>query len=75
MQSSIRFILGFVAPYRWRWMCAIAALLFTAGVTLSLGQGVRLVIDAGFVAGSTEQLRNSVLLLMFLSFLMAGGTY
>lgn len=75
MQSSIRFILGFVAPYRWRWICAIAALLFTAGITLSLGQGVRLVIDEGFVAGSTEQLRYSVLLLMLLSLLMAGGTY
>ncbi len=75
MQSSIRFILGFVAPYRWRWIGATTALLFTAGITLSLGQGVRLVIDEGFVAGSTEQLNHSVLILMLLAVLMAGGTY
>ena len=75
MPSSFRFILRFVAPYRWRWIGATTALLFTAGITLSLGQGVRLVIDEGFVAGSTEQLSQSVGLLMLLSLLMASGTY
>jgi len=64
-----------VAPYRWRWVCAIIALLFTAGITLTIGQGVRMVIDDGFVAGSVSQLQQGIYLLLGLSVLMAAGTF
>jgi len=62
-------------PYRGYWIGAIAALLFTAAVTLAIGQGVRLVIDNGFVAGSIEQLNHSIMILVLMAVLMAGGTF
>lgn len=73
--SSIAQLMRLVAPYRWRWMCAIIALLFTAGITLTIGQGVRVVIDDGFVAGSVSQLQQGIYLLLGLSLLMAAGTF
>jgi len=73
--SSIAQLLRLVAPYRWRWVCAIIALLFTAGITLTIGQGVRMVIDDGFVAGSVSQLQQGIYLLLGLSVLMAAGTF
>ena len=54
---------------------ASVALIFTAGVTLSMGQGVRLLIDDGFIAGSAEQLNNAALLIIVIALLMALGTY
>ena len=74
-RSSIAHLLGFIAPYRWRWIGAIVALLITAGITLSLGQGVRIIIDEGFVAGNVDQLRHGVFLLLTLSVFMALGTF
>ena len=44
-------ILAFIKPYKWVVLAALAALLLTAGVNLSLGQGVKFVIDHGFIAG------------------------
>ena len=41
----------FLAPYRWRIAAALVALLVAAGCVLALGQGVRLVVDAGFGSG------------------------
>ncbi len=73
--SSIIQLLRLIAPYRWRWVCAVIALLFTAGITLTIGQGVRMVIDDGFVAGSVSQLRQGIYLLLGLSILMAAGTF
>lgn len=73
--SSITHLIRLIAPYRWRWVCAVIALLFTAGITLSIGQGVRMVIDDGFVAGSVAQLQQGIYLLLGLSVLMAGGTF
>ncbi|PCJ36944.1 MAG: ABC transporter ATP-binding protein [Cellvibrionales bacterium] len=73
--SSIRQLIRLIAPYRWRWVCAIIALLFTAGITLTIGQGVRMVIDDGFVAGSVSQLQQGIYLLLGLSVLMAAGTF
>lgn len=73
--SSIAQLIRLIAPYRWRWTCAVIALLFTAAITLSIGQGVRMVIDDGFVAGSVTQLQQAIYLLLGLSVLMAGGTF
>jgi ATP-binding cassette subfamily B protein len=75
MGSSITHLVRLIAPYRWRWIGAIVALLFTAGITLTIGQGVRIVIDKGFVEGSVLQLQQGVFLLLGLSILMAIGTF
>ena len=50
--SSLLPVLAFIKPYKWVVFAALGALLLTAGVNLSLGQGVKFVIDHGFIAGS-----------------------
>ncbi|WP_051559885.1 ABC transporter transmembrane domain-containing protein [Marinobacterium jannaschii] len=73
--NTLRFLWPFVTPYRRRLGAALVALVFTALITLAIGQGVKYLIDAGFVAGSTEQLNSAVLTIMGLSLLMALGTF
>ena len=49
----------FLLPYRAQVIFATIALVVTATVTLSVGQGMRLVIDEGFGAGSSTALVES----------------
>ncbi len=65
----------FLQPYKWRILLAGIALVTTAGVSLSLGQGVRLLIDKGFVAGSPGALTQTLLLFLVLITLLALGTF
>lgn len=65
----------FLKPYKWRILTAGIALVTTAGVSLSLGQGVRLLIDLGFVGGSPEALTQTLLLFLALVTLLAFGTF
>jgi ATP-binding cassette subfamily B protein len=73
--STLTQLLRFMLPYRRYWVGAIIALLFTAGITLAVGQGVRLVIDNGFVAGSVSQLNQAIVMLVAMAILMACGTF
>ncbi|SEQ70587.1 ATP-binding cassette, subfamily B [Amphritea atlantica] len=73
--STLTQLLRFMLPYRRYWIGAMIALLFTAGITLAIGQGVRLVIDKGFVAGSVTQLNQAILVLIVMAVLMAIGTF
>ncbi|TMP02143.1 ABC transporter ATP-binding protein [Pseudoalteromonas sp. S3178] len=73
--SSLLPIFAFIKPYKWMVVAALAALLVTAGVNLSLGQGVKFVIDHGFIAGSQAQLQQAVLVLIGLISLLAVGTF
>lgn len=61
--------------YKLRLLGASLALIFTAGVTLAMGQGVRILIDEGFIGGSTEQLSAAAQLIVAIAVLMAAGTY
>ncbi|WP_237057528.1 ABC transporter transmembrane domain-containing protein [Microbulbifer sediminum] len=65
----------FMRPYKMVLVAAGVALVFTAGVTLSIGQGIRLLVDEGLVESSGAALRTAVLVLMALALLMAVGTY
>ncbi|WP_019622372.1 ABC transporter transmembrane domain-containing protein [Amphritea japonica] len=73
--STLTQLLRFMLPYRRYWVGAMIALFFTAGITLAIGQGVRLVIDNGFVAGSVSQLNQAIFLLVVMAILMACGTF
>ena len=66
---------AFMRPYKMTLIFAGIALVFTAGVTLSIGQGVRLLVDDGLVASSTEALTQTAQIVLLLSLLMALGTY
>lgn len=65
----------FLFRYKRTLFAASLALIFTAAITLSLGQGVRILIDDGFVAGSTSELNKGALLIIGLALLMSIGTY
>ncbi|GAA6138940.1 ABC transporter ATP-binding protein/permease [Arenicella sp. 4NH20-0111] len=68
-------LLSFLAAYKKTLFAASVALIFTAGVTLALGQGVRILIDDGFVAGSPEKLNQAALFIIALALLMSVGTF
>jgi ATP-binding cassette subfamily B protein len=61
-------------PYRWRIAGATLALVFTAGVTLSIGQGLRILVNDGF-QGSTEALNHALELFGLIVVLLALGTF
>jgi ATP-binding cassette subfamily B protein len=65
----------FVRPYKLRLTIAVLALVTTAGLTLSLGQGVRLMIDRGFAAGSVEGLKDAVSFFAVLVVAVSVGAY
>ena len=51
----------FLKPYLTQITIASVALVFTAALTLGLVQYVRLIVDRGFVEGSTESLNTAIL--------------
>ncbi len=73
--QSLLPIFSFILPYKFMVVSALLALLLTAAVNLSLGQGVKFVIDNGFIAGSETQLRTAIFGLMGLISLLAVGTF
>lgn len=56
-------------------LAAAVALIFTAGITLSIGNGIKLVIDQGFVEDSMAGLGDAVRYLVIIAVLMAVGTF
>ena len=73
---SVLWQLGqFIKPYWGTVIGAAIALVVTAAITLSLGQGVRILIDDGLGSGSRQQLDLAVGILLGLSLLMAIGTF
>ncbi len=73
--STLLQLVQFMLPYRRYWLGAMVALLLTAGITLAIGQGVKGVIDNGFIAGSISQLNQSIMVLVGMALLMALGTF
>jgi ATP-binding cassette subfamily B protein len=73
--TSLLPIFSFIKPYKLILSLALLALLMTAAINLSLGQGVKFVIDNGFIAGSAEQLQSAILVLIGLISLLAVGTF
>ncbi|CAM3320250.1 ABC transporter transmembrane domain-containing protein [Halomonas lysinitropha] len=57
-------LLGLLRPYRWRLVLAGVALLLAASSVLVLGQGLRLVIDQGFLAADRARLNQALGMLL-----------
>lgn len=66
---------AFIVPYKRQVLYGLLALLFTAGITLSIGQGIRLLIDRGFATQSTELLAQYVFVFLLLVVALAVGTF
>lgn len=73
--STLFMLRDFVQPYKKQLAAAIAALIFTAAITLSVGQGIKMLIDRGFVEQSLEQLNTAIFFILLLALLMSVGTF
>lgn len=65
----------FVSPYKWRVTAALIALVTTASLTLSIGYGVRILIDQGFTQQSLPQLTSAIQFIVALTLCIAVGTF
>ncbi|WP_454863098.1 ABC transporter transmembrane domain-containing protein [Pseudomonas hormoni] len=74
-RRAIRLASRFLVPYRWQALGALLALIVTAGITLSMGQGIRLLVDQGFMTQSPHLLNQTIGLFMLLVFGLALGTF
>ena len=74
-RTALRMAARFVAPYRWRVIGALLALMFTAAITLSMGQGIRLLVDQGLATQSQQALNQSIGLFFALVLALAAGTF
>lgn len=74
-RTALRLAHGFLAPYRWQAAGALLALVVTAAITLSLGQGIRLLVDQGFMTQSQQLLNRSIGLFFLLVLGLAVGSF
>ncbi|RAI63501.1 ATP-binding cassette domain-containing protein [Pseudomonas fluorescens] len=74
-RRALRLTSSFLAPYRWPAFGALLALIVTAGITLSMGQGIKLLVDQGFMTQSPHLLNQSIGLFMLLVLGLAVGTF
>ena len=65
----------FIRPYRKQVVLALLALIVTAGIMLSMGQGIRLLVDQGFMTRSPQLLNQSIGLFLMLVLALAIGTF
>lgn len=74
-RQAVRLAWSFISPYRWQAAGALLALVLTAGITLSIGQGIRMMVDQGFMTQSAALLERSIGLFMLLVLGLAIGTF
>jgi len=71
----LRMLWRFVAPYRLQMVGAAIALVIAAGCFLVIGQGLKRVIDLGFMRGDASALNHALFALLGVIVVMAGATY
>ncbi|MCE9685431.1 ATP-binding cassette domain-containing protein [Shewanella sp. AS16] len=68
-------IAGFLAPYKLKVLAAVVFLFIGSLAWLSLGQGVRLLVDEGFGGDSGARLARSIFLLLGITAVSAGAVF
>jgi ATP-binding cassette subfamily B protein len=71
----LKLVVGFIHPYRKAVAGAIVALVITAGITLGLGQGLRILVDQGLATESPANLARAVGLFFVLVLGLAAGSF
>ncbi|QBF27676.1 ATP-binding cassette domain-containing protein [Pseudomonas tructae] len=74
-RQALRLGWRFIYPYRKQALLALLALVITAAITLSMGQGIRLLVDQGFMTQSPHLLNQSIGLFLLLVLALAIGTF
>ncbi|GKS68280.1 ATP-binding cassette, subfamily B [Nitrosomonas sp. PY1] len=72
---DIKMAAKFIAPYKRQVIYSLLALLFTATIMLSIGQGIRLLIDQGLATQSKDMLSQYVGIFLMLVAALAFGTF
>lgn len=73
--NVISWILSHLAPYKGRVIAAIIFLFIGSLAWLSLGQGVRLIVDEGFLTGNSERLNQIVLIILGITLVSASAVF
>ncbi|WP_432468448.1 ABC transporter ATP-binding protein/permease [Agarivorans sp. Z349TD_8] len=68
-------LVRFIRPYKGRVTAALLALMFTASLTLSVGYGVRILIDEGFAQQSLQELGSAIKFILALTVFISIGTF
>lgn len=68
-------LVAFIKPYKFKVVAALVALIFTASLTLTVGQGIRVLIDQGFAQSSLQELSNAIVFIMLITVLISVGTF
>ncbi len=74
-QAVLPWLAGFLMPYRGRVVAAMLFLLIGSLAWLALGQGVRLLVDQGFVAGDSGRLNSIILLILLITCVSASAVF
>ena len=68
-------LLRFVVPYKARFLWAMVALGVAAATVLTIGQGLKHVIDAGFASGNADTLDRTLLILLGMLVVLGVSTF
>ncbi|WP_421861689.1 ABC transporter transmembrane domain-containing protein [Marinobacter salarius] len=71
----MRLVIDFISPYKRAVAGALVALVITAGITLALGQGLRILVDQGLATQSPAMLSKAVGLFFVLVIGLAIGSF
>ena len=73
--GELRRLGRFLNPYRIYVVGALLALTVAAGTVLTIGQGVRRLVDDGFTGGNIDLLNESLMALLVIVVVLAAATY
>lgn len=73
--SVLPWLWDFLSPYRLRVTLALIALIVGSGAWLSLGQGVRLLVDRGFLSGDPATLNRMMMLVLVINLVAATAVF
>ncbi|AEE21881.1 ABC transporter transmembrane domain-containing protein [Paraglaciecola chathamensis] len=73
--TLMRWLFGQLAPYKTKVVYAITALIVGSGSWLLLGQGVKVVVDEGFVANNAAMLNQMMLVVVAIALLGSIAAY
>ncbi len=72
---KLKGMFAYLRPYRWQIAAATVALIFTSSAVLSMGEGLRYLIDEGIAKGNAQMLDRAFAMLLGVVLLLAVATY
>ena len=73
--TGLRQLASYLRPYRWRVAAALLALVLAAAAVLSIGVGLRYLVDGGFVAGRPGAMNHGLQAVLIVVAVLALATY